>query len=158
MTLAIGDLAPDFTLPDHDGRPVALADFRGRTVILYFYPKDDTSGCTAQACGFRDAQPRAAAADAVILGVSPDDAASHRAFRAKHDLDFPLLVDADHAVAEAYGAWGQKSMYGRTYDGILRSHFVIGPDGRLRDVRIKVSPADSVKLALAAATAADPPV
>lgn len=150
MTLAVGDPAPDFTLSDHDGRPVRLADVRGRTVILYFYPKDDTAGCTAQACGFRDAQPRAAAAGAVILGVSPDDAASHRAFRAKYDLDFPLLVDADHAVAEAYGAWGQKSMYGRTYDGVLRSHFVIGPDGRLTDVQIKISPADSVAKAMAA--------
>lgn len=153
MTLAVGDPAPDFTLSDHNGRPVRLADFRGQTVILYFYPKDDTTGCTAQACGFRDAQPRAAAAGAVILGVSPDDAASHRAFRAKYGLDFPLLVDADHAVAEAYGAWGQKSMYGRTYDGVLRSHFVIGPDGRLNDVQIKISPADSVAKAMAVVAA-----
>lgn len=153
MTLQIGDPAPAFALSDQDGRTVALDALLGQRVFLFFYPKDDTSGCTAQACGFRDAQPTFDAAGAVVLGVSPDDAASHRRFRAKFDLNFPLLVDADHAVAEAYGAWGDKSMYGKHYDGILRSLFVIGPDGVLEDVRIKISPADSVAVAVAAASA-----
>lgn len=146
---SIGDAAPDFQLPDQEGQTVRLADFAGRRVVLFFYPKDDTSGCTAQACGFRDAMPDFNAADAVVLGVSGDDGASHRRFRDKYGLNFPLLVDADHAVAKAYGAWGEKSMYGRKYDGVLRSHFVIGPDGRLLDVQRKVSPADSVARARA---------
>jgi len=148
--LALGDMAPDFALKSDTGETVHLADLRGRTVVLFFYPKDDTSGCTAQACGFRDAWPTIEAADAVVLGVSPDGQASHARFRAKFDLPFHLLVDADHAVAEAYGAWGRKSLYGREYDGIIRSHFVIDPEGRIRDAQIKVSPADSVQRALAA--------
>lgn len=148
--LAAGDPAPDFALTSDTGETVRLADLRGRTVVLFFYPKDDTSGCTAQACGFRDAWPTIEAADAVVLGVSPDGQASHARFRAKFDLPFHLLVDADHAVAEAYGAWGRKSLYGREYDGIVRSHFVIDPDGRIRDAQVKVSPQDSVARALAA--------
>lgn len=151
MTLEIGAVAPEFALPDQDGQTVRLSALRGKRVFLYFYPRDDTAGCTAQACGFRDAQPTFDAAGGVVLGVSPDSAASHRRFRAKYDLTFPLLVDADHAVAEAYGAWGDKSMLGKHYDGTYRSLFIIGPDGVLEDVRIKVSPADSVALAVAAA-------
>lgn len=151
MSLAIGDVAPEFALSDQDGQTVRLSALRGKRVFLYFYPKDDTAGCTAQACGFRDAQPTFDAAGGVVLGVSPDNAASHRRFRAKYDLTFPLLVDADHAVAEAYGAWGDKSMLGKHYQGIYRSLFIIGPDGVLEDVRVKVSPADSVALAVAAA-------
>jgi thioredoxin-dependent peroxiredoxin len=147
---AIGDPAPDFSLPADNGETVRLSDFRGRRVILYFYPKDDTSGCTAQACGFRDAYGDIEAHGAVVLGVSPDGVASHQRFKAKHGLPFPLLVDEDHRVAEAYGAWGTKSMYGRSYEGVLRSHVVIGPDGHIEDLRIKVSPADSVRLAVAA--------
>lgn len=150
MSLEVGDVAPEFALSDQDGQVVRLSALRGRRVFLYFYPRDDTPGCTAQACGFRDAQPTFDAAGGVVLGVSPDSAASHRKFRAKYGLAFPLLVDADHAVAEAYGAWGDKVMLGKHYNGIYRSLFIIGPDGVLEDVRIKVSPADSVAVAVAA--------
>ena len=148
--LEIGDPAPDFALPDDSGETVHLSDYRGGRVILYFYPKDNTSGCTAQACGFRDAYDDIEAEGAVVLGVSPDGAPSHRKFRAKHDLPFKLLVDADHAVADAYGAWGEKKMYGKTYEGVIRSHFVIDEEGRVADVQIKVSPKDSVARAVAA--------
>jgi thioredoxin-dependent peroxiredoxin len=148
-TLQPGDPAPDFELPSDTGETVRLSDLRGKRVILYFYPKDDTSGCTAQACGFRDAYPQIEEQNAVVLGVSPDDASSHRKFKTKFDLPFTLLVDEDHKVAEAYGAWGEKSMYGNTYFGIIRSHFVIDENGRLADVQVKVSPADSVARALA---------
>lgn len=147
-TLQIGDPAPDFTLPSDQGTTVHLSDFRGKRVVLYFYPKDDTSGCTTQACGFRDAYPQIEEKNAVVLGISPDDAKSHQKFKTKYDLPFLLLVDSDHAVAEAYGAWGEKSMYGRKYMGIIRSHFVIDETGHLADVQVKVSPQDSVKLAL----------
>jgi peroxiredoxin Q/BCP len=149
--LTSGDLAPDFALADENGATVRLSDLRGRRVILFFYPKDDTSGCTKQACGFRDAMQEIEDAGAVVLGVSPDPAESHRRFRSKHGLTFPLLVDADHAVAEAYGAWGTKSMYGRQYEGVIRSHFVIDEDGRIVDARVKVSPVQSPELAVAAA-------
>ncbi len=152
MTLKIGDPAPDFTLPDQDGRPVRLSDLRGRQVIVYFYPKDDTPGCTTQACGFRDAFPRITDANALVLGISPDDAKSHVRFRAKQNLPFTLLSDVDHAVAELYGVWGERSMYGRTFMGIVRSHFVIDPNGILSDVQVKVSPKDSVAFALATVT------
>lgn len=148
--LNVGDPAPDFALPSDDGGTVRLSDFRGRRVIVYFYPKDDTSGCTQQACGFRDRQADITARGAVVLGVSPDGVASHARFKAKHGLTFPLLADEDHAVATAYGVWGEKSMYGRTYFGIIRSHFVVGPDGRLEDVQVKVGPDDSVTRAVAA--------
>lgn len=149
MSLTLGQPAPGFTLPDENGRPISLADFAGRKVILYFYPKDDTPGCTTQACGFRDAYPTVEAANAVVLGVSPDGAKSHTSFKAKQRLPFTLLTDADHEVAEAYGVWGEKSMYGRKYMGIIRSHFVIDEAGRLADIQISVSPKDSVQLALA---------
>jgi len=152
MTLKIGDAAPDFTLPDQDGRPVRLSDLRGRQVIVYFYPKDDTPGCTTQACGFRDAFPRITDANAIVLGISPDDAKSHVRFRAKQNLPFTLLSDVDHAVAELYGVWGERSMYGRTFMGIVRSHFAIDPNGILSDVQVKVSPKDSVAFALATVT------
>jgi len=145
-----GQSAPDFTLPDENGDLVRLADLRGRKVVLYFYPKDDTSGCTAQACGFRDVYERIEAAGALVLGISPDDGASHRKFIAKFSLPFRLLVDADHAVAAAYGAWGEKQMYGRSYEGIIRSHFVIDENGLVAEARVKVSPADSVAGALQA--------
>jgi len=143
-----GDQAPDFETVDENGKPVKLSDFRGKKVVLYFYPKDNTSGCTAQACGFRDSYPQIEAGDAVVLGVSPDSAKSHTNFKNKFELPFPLLVDTDHAIAEAYGVWQEKSMYGRKYMGIVRSHFVIGPDGRVLDAQYKVSPADSVSKSL----------
>lgn len=146
----VGAMAPDFALPDEQGAELRLSELRGRPVVLYFYPRDDTSGCTAQACGFRDRYPEIAARDAIVLGVSPDGQASHLTFKTKYDLPFRLLVDADHQVAEAYGAWGEKSMYGRTYEGVIRSHFVIDATGRIVDAQRKVSPAASVEGALAA--------
>jgi peroxiredoxin Q/BCP len=137
-----GDLAPDFSLPSDRGETIRLSDLRGRRVVLYFYPKDDTSGCTAEACGFRDSMPAFEERNAVVLGVSPDSASSHERFRDKYDLNFPLLVDEDHSVAEAYGAWGRKKMYGREYEGVLRSTFVIGPEGRIEKTFRKVKPTD----------------
>ncbi len=127
--IAVGDLAPDFTLPSDTDGDVTLSEHRGRTVVLYFYPKDLTSGCTIQACDLRDNLGRIEERDAVVLGVSPDPVELHAKFRAKHDLNFPLLADEDHAVAEAYGVWKEKSMYGRKYMGIERSTFIVGPDG-----------------------------
>jgi peroxiredoxin Q/BCP len=135
-----GDRAPDFALESDTEGTVRLEDLRGRRVVLYFYPKDDTSGCTKEACGFRDSLPAYEDRDAVVLGVSPDGLSSHQKFRAKYDLNFPLLSDPDHQVAEAYGAWGKKKMYGREYEGILRSTFVIGPDGRIEKAYAKVKP------------------
>ena len=133
--------APDFTLPTDQGTELSLADLRGRNVVLYFYPKDDTSGCTTQACSFRDAFPRFGDLDAVILGVSPDSVKSHQKFKAKYELPFTLLADTEHAVAEAYGVWKEKSMYGRKYMGIERTTFVIGPDGEIVHTFDKVKPA-----------------
>lgn len=135
-----GEKAPDLTLEDKEGRKVSLSDYRGRYVVLYFYPKDDTPGCTVEACAFRDDHVRIGDLDAVVLGVSPDDAASHARFAVKYGLPFTLLSDPGHAVAEAYGAWGEKKNYGKTYFGILRTTFVIGPDGTVRKVFEKVKP------------------
>lgn len=136
-----GTKAPAFRLPTDTGEVVALRDLRGQRVVLYFYPKDDTPGCTTQACEFRDNWRAVQEAGAVIFGVSPDDAGSHARFRKKFDLPFPLLVDADHKVASAYGAWGEKQMYGRTYLGILRTTFLIDEEGRVARVFEKVKPA-----------------
>lgn len=147
--LQVGDLAPDFTATTESGDQLALASLRGKRVVLYFYPKDDTSGCTAQACGFRDNYLDIAETNAVVLGVSPDSAASHQKFKTKFNLPFTLLVDADHAIATAYGVWQERSMYGKTYMGIVRSHFIIDAQGRIADIQLKVSPADSVTRALA---------
>jgi peroxiredoxin Q/BCP len=146
--LQIGDVAPDFEATTDGGETVKLSDYRGQRVVLYFYPKDDTSGCTKQACGFRDHYAEIEERDALVLGVSPDGQASHQKFRSKYDLPFTLLVDADHSIAEQYGVWGEKSMYGRKYMGIIRSHFVIDREGKIVDLRVKVRPADSVSLAL----------
>ncbi len=154
MTLQIGDPAPDFTLPDQDGTPVRLSDFRGRTVVLFFYPKDDTPGCTAQACGFRDAFPQITDANAVVFGISPDGTKSHARFRSKQNLPYKLLSDEQHTVAELYGVWGEQSLFGLKYTGIARSHFVIDANGNLSDVQVKVSPKDSVALAVAKVTGA----
>ena len=142
MTPLPGDSAPAFDLEDDAGGRVSLAGLAGRRVVLYFYPKDDTSGCTAQACALRDDWSAVEALDVALFGISPDSAQSHARFRAKHDLPFPLLVDEDHAVAEAYGVWVEKSMYGKTYMGVERSTFVIGPDGRIEHVLRKVKPAE----------------
>lgn len=144
----IGELAPDFEALTDTGETVKLSDFSGRRVVLYFYPKDDTSGCTKQACGFRDNYPVIEEQNAVVLGVSPDGVTSHQKFKTKYDLPFTLLVDEEHTIAELYGVWGEKSMYGRKYMGIIRSHFVIDEAGKIADARVKVSPDDSVKLAL----------
>lgn len=146
--LNVGDEAPEFELTTDQGDTVRLSDFRGRRVILYFYPKDDTPGCTTQACGFRDAYPTIEEENAVVLGVSPDGMESHQQFKSKYDLPFTLLVDEDHQVAEMYGAWGEKSRAGKTYVGIHRSHFVIDEEGRLADVQLDVSPQKSVERAL----------
>jgi thioredoxin-dependent peroxiredoxin len=146
-----GDLAPTFTLPADDGGDVSLEELRGKSVILYFYPKDDTSGCTTEACEFRDTLPRIEADGAVVLGVSPDPVASHKKFKDKYDLNFPLLADEDHSVAEAYGVWKEKSMYGRKYWGVERSTFLIGPDGKVKKAWRRVKPkghAEAVAAAL----------
>lgn len=144
----VGSVAPDFELEADSGQTVRLADYRGRRVVLYFYPKDDTSGCTKQACGFRDQLPAFEARDMVVLGVSPDGVSSHKRFRDKYELNFPLLSDPDHSVATAYGAWGKKKMYGREYEGILRTTFIIGADGRVEAVYAKVKPAGHADLLL----------
>ncbi|MFM8284121.1 MAG: thioredoxin-dependent thiol peroxidase [Planctomycetaceae bacterium] len=146
----VGRPAPDFELPSHDGTPLALRSLRGKPVVLYFYPKDDTPGCTVEACGFRDAQARFAKAGAVVLGVSPDGPASHARFRAKHRLPFTLLADEEHEVASRYGAWRAKSMYGRSFMGVARSTFIIGRDGRLVRVFATVKPAGHADEVLAA--------
>jgi peroxiredoxin Q/BCP len=138
--LQVGDPAPDFSTVDHDGNPVSLERLRGRRVVLYFYPKDDTPGCTTQACSLRDSWERLDATGAALYGVSPDSAASHVKFREKYGLPFPLLADEDHSVAEAFGTWVEKKNYGRTYMGVERSTFVIGADGRIEQIFRRVKP------------------
>jgi peroxiredoxin Q/BCP len=149
--VAEGDPAPDFTLTSDSGEQVRLSDLRGKTIVLFFYPKDDTSGCTTQACGIRDAFGEFLQRGAVVLGVSPDGEASHVRFKQKYELPFTLLADPDHAVAETYGAWGEKKNYGKTYFGIIRSTFVIAPDGTVAKTFPRVDPkthADKVLAAL----------
>ncbi len=145
-----GDLAPDFTLPDQHGEPVSLSGLRGRKVVLYFYPKADTPGCTTQACGVRDHQADYSEAGAVVLGVSPDPVKRVAKFDDKYGLGFPLLADEDHSVAETYGVWVEKSMYGRKYMGNERTTFVIGPDGVIEQVFRSVKPAEHDDLVLGA--------
>jgi peroxiredoxin Q/BCP len=132
MTIHEGQSAPPFSLPDHTGRPVALADFRGRQVIIYFYPKDDTPGCTQEAQAFRDLWAPIQAAGAVVIGISPDSQASHARFRAKHGLPFILLADPELRVLTAYGAFGEKTLYGKKTRGVIRSTVWVGPDGTIR--------------------------
>lgn len=146
----IGSPAPDFTATTDTGATLKLSDLRGKRIVLYFYPKDDTPGCTTQSCGFRDAYPQIEEKNAVVLGVSPDNLKSHQKFKTKYDLPFTLLVDEDHAIAEAYGVWAEKSMYGKTYMGNERSHFIIDEAGTIADAQVKVSPKDSVERAIAA--------
>jgi peroxiredoxin Q/BCP len=144
-----GDKAPAFTLEDQDGKKVKLSDFKGKPVVLYFYPKADTPGCTTQACSLRDSRKDLEKRDAVVLGVSPDKPAALKKFDTKYDLGFTLLSDPEHTVADAYGVWTEKSMYGRKYMGILRSSFVIDEKGKIASAEYKVSPKDTVPKALA---------
>ncbi len=146
----VGGVAPDFALADDSGQTVHLSDFRGQRVVLYFYPKDMTSGCTTQACGFRDNYPEITERNAVVLGVSPDGVEDHVKFKSKYNLPFRLLADPDHKVAELYGVWGEKSMYGKKYFGVIRSHFLIDGQGCIADVQYGVKPETSVSEALAA--------
>lgn len=149
-----GDQAPDFELPNQDGEPVRLSALRGQKVVVYFYPKADTPGCTTQACGVRDHATDYDAAGALAVGVSPDPVAKVKKFHDKYDLTFPLLADEDHAVAEAYGVWVEKSMYGRTYWGNERTTFVIAPDGVVAQILRKVKPAEHDERVLSALAAA----
>jgi len=145
-----GMMAPDFRLPADGGGEVSLSDFRGKKVVLYFYPKDDTPGCTTEACNFRDDYSQILAAGAAVVGVSPDTVKSHDKFKVKYSLPFALLSDPDHQVAETYGAWGEKKMYGKTYEGILRSTFVIDEEGKIRKVFANVKPKNHSEEVLAA--------
>jgi peroxiredoxin Q/BCP len=138
--LKVGDLAPAFEAQTQSGKTVSLKQLAGKTVILYFYPKDDTPGCTKEACGFRDGYAALQAKGAVILGVSADSVESHQKFATKFSLPFDLLADPERKIIEAYGAWGEKSMYGKKYMGIVRITVVIGPDGKIRQLYPKVSP------------------
>jgi peroxiredoxin Q/BCP len=139
-----GDIAPQFELEDQNGRKVKLSDFKGRKLLLYFYPKANTPGCTTQACSVRDARGDLDPMGVAAVGISPDTPGQQKKFDEKYGLGFPLLSDADHAVADAYGVWGEKSMYGKKYEGIIRSSFLIGEDGKLLQAWYKVSPKDTV--------------
>ena len=136
--LKVGDAAPAFTAPSDSGQNLSLRDLRGKKVILYFYPKDNTPGCTKEACDFRDATDRLQGKGVTVLAVSPDSVASHQKFKTKYSLPFPLIVDEDHRIAEAYGVWREKSLYGRKFMGIVRSTFVIDDEGKIAEVRQKV--------------------
>ncbi|MDD3829267.1 MAG: thioredoxin-dependent thiol peroxidase [Anaerolineae bacterium] len=148
--LKAGDPAPDFTLTSDGGQEVSLSDYRGQKVVLYFYPKDDTPGCTAEACAFRDDHSDIVAAGAAVLGVSPDTIKSHDKFKAKYNLPFALLSDPDHRVADMYGAWGEKKMFGKSYEGILRSTFIVDEEGTIVKVFPKVTPKGHSREVLAA--------
>jgi peroxiredoxin Q/BCP len=146
--IELGDEAPDFELPDQDGNLVKLSDLRGAPIVVYFYPKADTPGCTVQACGVRDHRADYAEAGAVVLGISPDPVSKVKAFHEKYDLAFALLADTDHAVAEKYGVWVTKSMYGRTFMGNERTTFIVDPAGKVAQVLRKVKPAEHDELVL----------
>jgi len=147
--LSIGDPAPDFTLSDADGNPVSLSDFKGKKIVLYFYPKDDTPGCTKEACGFRDAQDDYMEANAVVIGVSPDSEKSHQRFRDKYDLPFLLLADPERQAIEGYEVWKEKNMYGKKYMGVERSTFIIDEDGIVLEILRKVKVDGHVQSVLA---------
>jgi len=146
--LELGTRAPDFTLTSDEGKQVSLADFLGKKVVIYFYPKANTSGCTKQACAVRDVYADIDAKGAVVLGISPDEPEALVKFREKYDLPFILLSDPDHQVAEAYGVWGEKKMYGKSYMGIIRSHFGVDEEGRLVELDVKVKPLSTADMAL----------
>ena len=150
MALKEGDKAPDFELQDDTGAPVHLSSLKGKTVVLYFYPKADTPGCTTESCEFRDSISAFKQKDAVVIGISPDKPTAQAKFKAKFDLSFPLLADEEHTVAEAYGVWQEKSMYGKKYMGIARTTFVIGADGKLAKIFEKVKPEGHAAQVLAA--------
>ena len=150
MSIQVGDKAPDFTLPDDAGNAVSLQSLRGKRVVLYFYPKADTPGCTTESCEFRDEFPRVEGVDAVILGASPDTVKAQAKFREKFSFPFALLADKDHALAESYGVWKEKSMYGRKYMGVERTTFVIDKEGRVSHVFEKVKPAGHAQQVLSA--------
>lgn len=146
---AVGEQAPDFELKNQDGETVRLSDYRGQKVVLFAFPKAGTSGCTAQACGLRDAFPRLEAVNAVVLGLSPDQPADLKKWQQKENLPYDLLSDPDHRVLDEWGVWGEKSMYGKTYMGVIRSHWIIDENGTIADAQVKVSPAESVERATA---------
>ncbi|HCU99821.1 MAG: thioredoxin-dependent thiol peroxidase [Dehalococcoidia bacterium] len=148
ITLEAGDTPPNFELQDQDGNIHRLQDYLGQTVVLYFYPRDNTPGCTKQACGFRDNHKAIREKGALVLGVSTDSAASHKKFREEFDLPFPLLVDKDETVSREYGAWGEKTLYGRKSIGMTRSTFVIGPDGNLLKIWKRAKAADNAEAVL----------
>jgi thioredoxin-dependent peroxiredoxin len=140
MMLQPNTLAPDFSLPDENGTVRKLSEFRGKPVVLYFYPKDDTPGCTTEACGFRDQYQEYTDAGVTVLGVSPDSSSSHSKFKSKYNLQFTLLADEDHKICDLYGVWGRKKAMGREYDGVFRTTFLIGPDGTILKVFESVKP------------------
>jgi peroxiredoxin Q/BCP len=142
MLLSTGDIAPDFTSKDQDGNEVKLSDFKGKKVVLYFYPKDNTPGCTAESCNLRDNYEELQKQGYVVLGVSTDDEKSHQKFIEKYDLPFPLIADTDKSVHEAYGTWGEKKMYGKSYMGTLRTTYVIDEEGKIAEVISKVKTKD----------------
>jgi len=143
MAIQVGKAAPPFSLPDAEGRSVSLADFAGKDVVLYFYPRDDTPGCTKEACGFRDSWREIQKRGAIVLGVSPDSAESHRKFAGKYKLPFPLLSDPDKKVMTRYGAWGEKMMYGKKTTGVIRSTVWIGPDGKVKKHWARIAKAEA---------------
>lgn len=149
----IGETAPDFELLNQDGETVKLSDYRGKKVLLFAYPKAGTSGCTTQACGLRDAFPQLEEVNATVIGISPDEPEALKKWKQTENLPYDLVSDPDHAILEAWGAWGERSMYGKKYMGVIRSHWVIDADGKIIDEQIKISPKDSIKLGVRAITA-----
>jgi thioredoxin-dependent peroxiredoxin len=152
MTLTVGDAAPPFALTDQHGETVRLEDFRGRKLLVYFYPKADTPGCTTQSCDVRDHRQEFVDLGLNVVGISPDEPVAQLAFDRKFSLGFPLLADTDHAVADAWGTWGEKKLYGKTYMGVIRSSFIVDEDGRIEQAWYKVSPSKTVPYAQRALT------